>query len=171
MALFSRRKTTDTALFEDAPVNGIIKTYGDLLFDLCESVLWSPAYAQLAFRAIIKEIKTHRDDERYVDHERSWVLRIACNELREFSNRHARKVTASEQIEIDSAPAVALKLKNFDFYFHRLGYDEQVLLLLRDKYGIPFNEIASAMETPEASLKTRRQQALRTLEDWLWSPA
>jgi DNA-directed RNA polymerase specialized sigma24 family protein len=170
MSLFSSRKTSENLDASD-PVNGLIKTYGDLLFDLCESLLWSPAYAQLAFRSIIKVLKKKRSIQHFVDHERSWVLRIAFEELRDFSQRHARKVTASEQIEMDSSQTVALRLTQFDRYFHRLGYDEQILLLLRDKYGIPFGEIASAMGTPEASLKLKRQHALRTLEDWLWSPS
>ena len=39
----------------------IFQSYGDLLFDLCESILWSPINVQLAFRAIIKDIrKDHR---------------------------------------------------------------------------------------------------------------
>jgi DNA-directed RNA polymerase specialized sigma24 family protein len=46
--------------------------------------------------------------------------------------------------------------------------EDQILLLLRDKHGIPYSEIASALRSPEESLKVKRQQALRTLEEWLW---
>jgi DNA-directed RNA polymerase specialized sigma24 family protein len=88
--------------------------------------------------------------------------------LRALSERHARKLTPSEQIELDSFENVPNRLKKFDSFFHRLTIEDQFLLLLKDKYGIPMAEIATALGTPEASLKLRRAQALRALDDWLW---
>ena len=149
-------------------IERIVKNYGDLLFDLCESVLWNSVNAQLAFRSIIKEIRSRRERQPFLDYERAWVLRIACERLRAYSRRHGRRLTPSEQIEIDASDNVSQRFKKFESYFHRLGVDEKLVLLLKDKYGIPFPEIASAVNAPEDSLKIRRQQALRTLEDWLW---
>jgi DNA-directed RNA polymerase specialized sigma24 family protein len=78
-------------------------------------------------------------------------------------------VTSQEQITLDASGNVSIRLKQFDLYFHRLIPEDQILLLLKDKYGIPYPEIATAMGIPEESLKIKRQQALRTLEEWLWS--
>lgn len=154
------------------PVHGtperIVQLYGDLLFDLCESVLWSPINAQLAFRSIIKSIRRNRRGHGFTEHERAWVLRIACDKLLDLSARHGRKLTSSEQIQLDSAQNVTLRLKQFDAYFHRLVTEDQILLLLRDKYGLPYGEISAALGLPEANLKIRRAQALRSLEEWLW---
>ena len=152
-------------------IENIVKCYGDLLFDLCESVLWSPVAARSAFRSIITEIKKRHADEAYVEYERAWVLSIACNRLRTLEEHHARKLTPSEQIELDSSQSSQSRLKKFDSFFHRLGLEEQFLLLLKDKYGIPLAEIATALGYPEGSLKIRRAQALRALEDWLWESA
>jgi DNA-directed RNA polymerase specialized sigma24 family protein len=139
-----------------------------MLFDLCESILWNPLNAQLAFRSILKALKRHRDGHGFTEYERAWVLQIACERLIELSERHGRKLTSSEQIQLDSAQNVALRLKQFDSYFHRLVTEDQLLMLLRDKYAIPYAEIASALGAPEANLKIRRAQALRSLEEWLW---
>jgi DNA-directed RNA polymerase specialized sigma24 family protein len=147
----------------------IVQAHGDLLFDLCESVLWSPINAQLAFRAIIKDIKKGIKTRHHQQHERAWVLRVACDRLLAFADRHGRRVTASEQLELDSQASVAQRLKQLDHYFHRLTSEEQLLLLLRDKHSLDYPEIASAMSIPEGSLKMRRQQALRTLEEWVWA--
>ena len=149
-------------------IDGIVQRYGDLLFDLCESVLWNPTNAQIAFRSILKTLKKNLSSASYKDHERAWVLRVACQNLRGLSKDHGRLVTASEQIAADSSQNVSNRLKNFDFYFHRLPMDDQMVLLLRDKYGLPYPEIAAALRIPDASLKIRRQQSLRTLEEWLW---
>lgn len=147
----------------------IVQQYGDLVFDLCESILWSPINAQVAFRAILKSIRKGLDSNQYNRYERSWLLKIACSHLRVLSDRHGRKITASQRIELDSNPSLQTRLKNFDYYFHRLQTDDQLLLLLRDKYGIPYSEISSAMGIPEGSIRVMRQQALRALEEWLWN--
>jgi DNA-directed RNA polymerase specialized sigma24 family protein len=60
-------------------------------------------------------------------------------------------------------------MRYFDSYFHRLPLESQFVLLLRDKYGFPMIEIASALESPEESLKLQRLSAFRQLESWIWS--
>jgi len=149
-------------------IDRYVHSYGDLLFDLCESVLWSSTNAQIAFRSILKDIKRGRRFQKFGAHERSWVLKVACDRLRHLSVRHGRSVSHAERIKLDANENVANRLKHFESYFHRLPIEEKVLLLLKDKYGIPYTEIASAIGIPEGSLKVRRQQALRTLEEWLW---
>jgi len=151
-------------------VDRVVQLYGDLLFDLCESVLWSPVSAQLALRSILKAIRRQRRGHGYIENERAWVLQIACDKLLELSSSHRRKLTPSEQIQLDSTQNVSMRLKQFDSYFHRLTTDDQILLLLRDKYGLPYPEIAAAMNQPEGTLKIRRTQALRSLEEWVWDP-
>ena len=149
-------------------INQIIQKYGDLLYDLCETILWSPSAAPPAFRAVLLEIKKRRGHENFKDYERAWIIRTAYEKLTRLSATQGRRLTPSEQIMLDSTFKVDARLKQFDSYFHRLSTAEQLLLLLRDKYGIPYPEIAAATGLPEDSLKMRRQQALRTLEEWLW---
>lgn len=147
----------------------VVQLYGDMLFDLCESILWSPINAQLAFRSILKTLRRRRSGHGYTEFERAWVLQITCEKLIELAARHGRRLSSSEQIQLDSAQNVTLRLKQFDSYFHRLVTEDQLLMLLRDKYGMPYNEIASALGVPESNLKVRRAQALRSLEEWLWN--
>jgi len=146
----------------------MIRCYGDLIFDLCESVLWNPQNTQVVFRIILQELRHCLRAQPYKTYERAWVLRIAYEKISFFAEKYARRLTAAEQIEIDSNPNVSIRLKNFDAYFYRLNLQDQILLLLRDKYGIPYPEISAAMQRPEGSLKISRQQALRTLEEWIW---
>ncbi|MGZ3696595.1 MAG: RNA polymerase sigma factor [Bdellovibrionota bacterium] len=151
-----------------APLDHFVQTYGDLLFDLSEAVLWNPLSAQLAFRSILKSIRSGRKRNAFETHERAWVLQIACERILGMVSRHARRVTIEELIELDAHGTVPARMKKFDAYFHRLPAQDQLLLLLKDKHGLPWSEIASALRSPEGSLKVRRQQALRTLEEWLW---
>lgn len=152
-----------------SPIDRIVQLYGDLVFDLCESVLWNPVNAQLAFRSIVKAIRSQQKGHGFVDHERAWVLQITCRQLLDISPRQTRKLTSSEQIELDATEGVTSRLKQFDSYFHRLPAEDQILMLLRDKYGLPYAEISAALGLPEPNLKVRRSHALRSLEEWLWA--
>ena len=152
------------------PVSRYVLTYGDLLFDLCESLLWSPIAAQIAFRKVVKTLQRRSKSKaaRFHTYERPWVLRTALEVLRPMIPTLTRKLTQEDRIELDSNPHVSNRLKQFDAYFHRLNFEEQALLLLKDKYGLPISEIATAFEIHEDSLKVMRQQALQSLEDWIW---
>jgi hypothetical protein len=157
-----------------ASLERIVQNHGDLLFDLCESVLWSPINAQVAFRAIIQEVRRGQKgpaDLQFDRFERAWVLNVACDRLKSFADRHARRVTPSEQLELDSQNTASARLYHFDHYFHRLSVEDQILILLKDKHGLALEEIEAALSAPADSLKIRRQQALRALEEWIWDSA
>jgi RNA polymerase sigma-70 factor (ECF subfamily) len=149
-------------------IDPLIERYGDLLYDLCESVLWGSSAAQVVLRSIFRELRAERKFNQYSEHERAWVLRVACSRLRDLARDHARKLTASEQLQLDANEKASARLRQFDFYFHRLPVEDQMVLLLRDKYGLPYGEISAALGLPEGSVKVRRQQSLRALEDWIW---
>ena len=147
----------------------LIELYGDMLYDFCESVLWSPKNAVIAFKILVRRLRHHfHQGHLYSEYERAWVLKIACEELRSLASKHGRRLSPPEQVMLDASLESDTRLKYFDSYFHRLGLEEQMLLLLRDKYGIPYSEIACAFGLGEESIKTKRQHALRALEEWLW---
>jgi RNA polymerase sigma factor (sigma-70 family) len=159
---------SSTAQNSETFIKHVTQLYGDLLFDFCESVLWSSNTAQIAFRAILKQVKKSCLSCKYSEFERAWIMRIACKKLISMAQQHGRRLAPSEQIMLDATLDTEARLRHFDSYFHRLPTEDQILLLLRDKYGLPYSEIASALNISEGSLKMRRQQSLRTLEEWLW---
>jgi hypothetical protein len=142
--------------------------YGDLLFDLCQAVLWSQPNAQIAVRAILKDLNLYSRAGKYDIHEREWVLRVACDRLRKMTTKYGRHLSSSERMMLDASLDTAGRLRQFDSYFHRLSTDDQILLLLKDKYDMPYPEIATALGIPAGSLRIQRQQALKVLEEMLW---
>lgn len=145
-----------------------VRTYGDLLFDLCQSVLWSPESAPYAYRLILKNLKAKEHGPRFEKYERAWVLHSAYDILSRLAEKSPRRLTPAEQVMLDSNPEPKTRLRYFDSYFHRLPVDSQFALILKDKYGIPLPEVATVMELPLESLKLKRLQALRLLKDWIW---
>lgn len=142
--------------------------HGDLVFDLCQSVLWSQPNAKIAFRQIIRQVAATKNSAQYVRYERLWIMRLTVETLRKVAHRYGRKLSASERMMLDASLDVEGRIRQFDSYFHRLETDDQILLLLRDKYAMSFTEIAAIMQMPEGSLQIKRQQAMRVLEEMLW---
>lgn len=163
-----QKKKANPATPADAWMNGIVATYGDLLYDLCQSMLWSPADAPYAFRSILRTLNRRWKNERFEKYERPWILQIAFHELRGMRRKSSRFLTPAEQVMLDSNPEPRARLRFFDSYFHRLPIESQLLLVLRDKYGIPLSEVAAVLELPEASARLQRLQALRLLESWIY---
>jgi hypothetical protein len=54
----------------DEWIDGVVLTYGDLLYDLCQTMLWSPADAPDAYRAILRTLARRRRVERFTRYER-----------------------------------------------------------------------------------------------------
>ncbi|MBS1961931.1 MAG: sigma-70 family RNA polymerase sigma factor [Bdellovibrionales bacterium] len=152
----------------DEWIDGVVLTYGDLLYDLCQTILWSPADAPDAYRSILRTLARRPKNERFRKYERPWILQIAFRELRGMKRRSPRLLTPAEQVMLDSNPDPRARLRFFDSYFHRLPIESQCLLILRDKYGIPVSEVATVLELPEASARLQRLQALRMLESWIY---
>src|SRR5262249_26231928 len=106
--------------------------------------------------------------ESYATYFRPWLLRVACEKLKALSPRFSDVKAAAGASPSPDSTDVPRKLEH---YFHRLSTEEQILLLFRDKYGLPYTEISNATGLPEESIKVRRQQALRALEEWVWEDA
>lgn len=160
---------TSPSVTSNNSMDHFVRSYGDLLFDLCDSLLQNQAHAQIAFRSILKKIRSGKRFQKYNVYERSWVLRIACDKLLQLCRENKKSFSPQEQMQLDAQEKLSTRLKQFPIYFSQLMPEDQLLLLLKDKYGVPFSEISTALGIPEGSLKVRRQQALRTLEEWLWN--
>ena len=146
----------------------VLELYGDLVYDLCVSVLWSNSIGQTAFRIIMKELKHGLKKNAYFDYRRSFVLKITYEKLKLLHHTSIKKLTPAELVMLDHYLGFSEKINQFESYFHRLPYCDIFLLLLKDKYGLPYSEIANSMSIPEGSLKTQRQMAYRALEEWIW---
>lgn len=146
----------------------IVRLYGDLIFDLCTSTLRNGAGAQFAFRSIVKELQATAPRDAYETHQRAWALRVTIQQLRVLHPRHGVHLTPDELIALDSEANLDRRLAQFDRYFQRIPLEDQILLLLRDKYGIPYPELAAALGLPEGSIQVQRRQTLRALEESIW---
>lgn len=157
-----------------------IELYGDHLFDLCHSLFLNADQAQEVFHSILKKIKASSRLQEYLKFEKSWVFKLAFQQIiSEYhrsqtqdelhSNFQLKQKVSSEHVSQKISAENILRLQRFSHYFNRIAIKDRFLLILKDKYEFPFPEISTAMGEPEGTLKVRRQQALRMLEDLIWS--
>ena len=146
------------------------ENYGDMVYDLFRSVLWNTKGADALYLSFWNQMDRILSQSRqaYERHARAWVLGSAIRVLLAGTHRHGRSLTASEQVMLDANLDIPARLRQFESYLHKLGATDQILLLLRDKFGLPYSEIATAMGYSEGALRIKRQQALRAMEEWLW---
>ena len=146
-----------------------LNRYGDLAYDLASSVLWSQPNGKL----ILKKLYLSRKGAELArlqgsKLERAAVFQESIQLIREARWKYTRKLTTAEQRMLDATPSEEARLKQFDSYLHRLGLEDQVILLMRDKLGLPTSEISSALGMPESSMALQRSQAYETIADWVW---
>ena len=124
-----------------------VETYGDLVFDLCSETLQNSNQAELAWVSIFRNLRGQARTTDFKEYLRAWILKATCDYLLKNKPDHSRLAPQNEPLQ-------------------RLALPEKLLILLRDKYGLPYPEISSALTIPESTIKLRRAQALRSMEEW-----
>ncbi len=145
------------------------RRYGDLLFDLCNSLLWARGPAQLAFQNSIRILAHTAPRHSYHDHERAWAIKEAYSQIRASYERRSKKSPPIASTAWDQDLLLEAKLQRLSKYLQRLPLEDQCLLLLKEKHQLPFEEIALILDLTPDALKFKRQQALKTLEEWIWN--
>lgn len=154
-------------------ITNIITQNGDLIFDLCISMIEDPNKANHTFTAILKEIRNQIESSSVISYQRMWILRIATHHLlriskpvdRSKTENEAHKQHPSQQHLFPQKP----QQQQFEMIFKKLPRLDQLMFLLKEKHKIPIFEISGALDLPTETIKTKRQQALRTIEDWIWN--
>lgn len=153
-----------------APSHAWEQNYGDLVYDLFYSILWNHKGAGLLYLSFWNQMDRElaRGGATYQRYARAWVLRSAIQVLVAGSAKHGRSLTPAEQVMIDANLDLEARQAQFESYLHKLPPADHILLLLRDKFGLPYEEISAALGISEGAIRIKRQQALRSLEEWLW---
>jgi len=146
------------------------QNYGDLVYDLFYSILWNHKGAGTLYLSFWNQMdrELSKEQEHYQKYARPWVLRGAIESVLTGIQKHGRVLTPAEQVMLDANLDVHARQKQFESYLHKLSPQDHILMLLRDKYGLPYEEISAALGLSEGAIRIKRQQALRSLEEWLW---
>lgn len=137
------------------------------LEDLCHQLFPDPLDAQKAFKTVAKRLVKNPIEES--PYQKSWILKAVCQELIPCLRQQSIFLAQAQKEMQEVGASGEWRREQFLIYLHRLMPEDQLILLLRDRYGATNAEVAFALELPLGTLKLRRQFALLCLESWLWT--
>lgn len=119
----------------------LLEQHGDLLFDLCHTLISKESDQVQAFRSLTRKIQKRRRKERYERFLRPWLLSIAYTSIKEIAPRTAAEASPEG--------------------INRLSFDDQFLIVATHRHGVPASELALALNRNEKSILFQQERAMR----------
>lgn len=138
-----------------------IQNHGDLLYDLCYSVLNEFEATKSTLHKIFKTLYKENQKYHYNEYAQDWVLCLAVRELLSYSKR-----LPHEKIELLSESTDHAK---FDYYFYSLSIHDRILLILRDKFKLSYENISRILLKPAETIELKRVQLIHQLWEQVYS--
>jgi hypothetical protein len=159
--MVKRKKQTDKLQY-------LIRNYGSLLFQWAFYTIEDPSQRNFClrevFRILLKNDKKLKKPLSNI--ERAWFLRLSLPIIQKFSNESSIQ-DKSLRSELTQA-SLDERLDHFHAIFAELSFEDKSLLLLWDLLQVSPEEISTIFHSPQDSLKLKRHQTLRKLEDLIW---
>lgn len=141
------------------------------MFSVCEEVSLHSSKSEGLTRKALKRTALFLSQNR-IETDNPWNRALALHFVYEECMRerslNSISIAPTQQIQMDSLDPGEQRLKQFSFYFQKLSARERFLLVAKETIGLPWEEIASALQTPIASLHVERSLALKRLQFWIW---
>ncbi len=132
--------------------------------------------AQEAFIRVFQALASFRGDSSFA----TWIYRIASNVCRDELRKQQRqkKVSLDEMIAyggvspllVDGDPSPQEQLERSELkdqvqrHLNELSGDHRLILVMRDIQGMPYDEIASALDCSVGTIKSRLSRARQALK-------
>jgi RNA polymerase sigma-70 factor (ECF subfamily) len=155
-SLIDRARNGDLDAFEQ-----IVRARMDAVYRLTAAILADDAdatdAAQETFVAAWRQIRGLRDPERFD----AWLQRVAVNaarmSMRARGRRRVREIPSSDVPGLGdaSAPSKGSDVAILDVAMQTLSVDQRSILVLHHLEGLPVAEIASILEIPAGTAKSR----------------
>ena len=142
----------------------IIEKYGRELYDLTETILHDRYKSHMVVRKVIVRVLQKAKKERYSQFERAWIFRILVEEIQKNLDDHYDPHFS----KMKNIPPEK-RLESVIEYLDSIPKLDRFLFILHDKFHFQYDEIAAILGTPIDSLRLRRMQILRRLEDKIWN--
>lgn len=171
-------ETLDTPTQTDPPpFAAIVDEHGPAVYRLAKSVVRDNALAEDVAQETFIKVWKHLADFRGDGSLRGWILRIAHNQavstlrrIRDSATDPAKLPEASEPIAVTRV--VEGRLAAAELMDAMEGLDElsRAIVVLREVEGLSYDEIATTLDVPIPTVKTRllraRRELARHLDAW-----
>ncbi len=155
----------------------IVEEYSGAVYRLARSVVRDPALADDVTQETFIAVWKHLDDYRGEGSLRGWVLRIAHNTsvstLRRIKDRATDPTQlpdAHEAIEVNRVVEGRIAVGELRDALGELDELSRAIVVLREVEGLSYDDIATTLDVPIPTVKTRllraRRQLAASLEGW-----
>lgn len=158
----------------DAALAALIDEHSGSVYRLARSIVGDPGLADDVSQETFIKVWKHLDEFRGEGSLRGWILRIAHREAIAALRRRRDAATDPDHFGDELAATSVSRVVE-----GRLAYDQflvaldelddlsRAVLVLREVEGLPYDEIAEALDVPVPTVKTRLLRARRRLSTLL----
>lgn len=134
----------------------------------------APDVTQTVFLQVFRKIATFRGESTFD----TWLWRLAVNEALQHLRKRRRARIEVPDVNLDAFAAEPVAMSDerdlLEQALARLSPELRCLFLLREKEGLSYRELATALDLPEGTIASRLNQARRELKRHLldlgWEP-
>lgn len=158
----------------DAALAALIDEHSGSVYRLARSIVGDPGLADDVSQETFIKVWKHLDEFRGEGSLRGWILRIAHREAIAALRRRRDAATDpdhfGDELAVTSVSRVVegrLAYDQFLVALDELDDLSRAVLVLREVEGLPYDEIAEALDVPVPTVKTRLLRARRRLSTLL----
>jgi RNA polymerase sigma-70 factor (ECF subfamily) len=163
----------------DASLAALVDEYSGAVYRLARSIVGDPGLSDDVTQETFIKVWKHHAEFRGEGSIRGWILRIAHREAIAALRRNRDAATDPDQLGHHPVSIAVSRVVEGRFAFEgfREALDEldelsRAVLVLRELEGLPYEEIALALDVPVPTVKTRLLRARRRMSTLLegWRP-
>ncbi|MDJ0768607.1 MAG: RNA polymerase sigma factor [Ilumatobacter sp.] len=171
--------TAASAHGPEASLAALIDDHSAAVYRLARSVVRDSSLADDVTQDTFIKVWKHLDEFRGDGSIRGWILRIAHREAISALRRRRDQATDPDDLDlpVDRAPVSRvvegrMAYERFTDALDSLDELSRSILVLREVEGLPYDEIAEALDVPVPTVKTRLLRARRRMSTLLegWRP-
>lgn len=147
----------------EADLDRIITTYGDMLFRICLVILSNERDAEDVVQETFITYFTKKPTFQELEHEKAWLITVATNRCKNIQRFNIIR----KQINIDHLQLYSSEVYNYDLLedLMRLSPKHKTVLVLYYVEGYKINEIAEILNITSAAVKKRLQRGREGLRE------
>ena len=161
----------------DTSLAALVDEHSGAVYRLARSIVNDPGLADDVTQETFIKVWKHHDEFRGDGSVRGWILKIAHRESIAALRRSRDAATDPDHLVHSADPIPVSRVVEGRFAFEgfrdalsSLGELSRAVLVLRELEGLPYEEIAEALDVPIPTVKTRllraRRQVAAELEGW-----
>ncbi len=149
---------------DEASRSQLWKAYSERVYGLISRMVGACSAGDLTQNVFVQAFREieHCDEESSFD---VWLLRIAADtSLKHISEGNDKSFAEESGSRNDTSASTKFEHALFEHALQRLAPDQRLVILLREKFGLSYAEIAQVLQVPSETASLQLSQGRQTLQ-------